>query len=249
MALEQSAAQVQPDIDDSEKGRRVRGIFQQIARRYETFNALSSLGIYRVWLKKLARLADCKPTDAMIDVAGGTGDVTFEVIKTCPPASVELTDFTKEMLDIADEHIASGAAGSVPVRTQVADAMKLPYEDNSFDVYTMAYGLRNFSDRELSMREASRVLRKGGTYVALEFSTPSNPVWRGIYSVYLGHVIPFVGGHLTHDRQGFDYLVGSIREFPSQDVIVEELERSGFGDVEYHLCTGGIATIYKARAL
>ncbi len=243
-----SAAPAPGEVDESEKGRRVRGIFQKIARRYEMFNALSSLGIYRSWLGRVARLAACEPTDRVIDVAGGTGDVTFEVIRTCPPASVELTDFTKEMLDVADEHIAAGAARGVPVRTRVADAMALPYEDDAFDVYTMAYGLRNFSDRELSMREASRVLRPGGRYVALEFSTPTNPAWRAVYNVYLGHVIPFVGGVLTHDRAGFDYLVSSIREFPPPAQIVRELEQSGFTSVTCHPCTGGIATIYVARA-
>lgn len=234
---------------DADKAARVNDIFRQIARRYETFNALSSLGIYRAWLRRVAKTAACKPTDAVIDVAGGTGDVSFELVRVCPPASIELTDFTKEMLDVADEHIAAGAAQGVPVRTRVADALDLPYPDASFDVYTVAYGLRNFTDRQLSMREARRVLRKGGTYVALEFSTPKNPAWRTIYNVYLGHVIPFVGGALTHDRPGFDYLVSSIREFPPQSVVVGELEAAGFGDVSYDLCSGGIATIYRAKAV
>jgi demethylmenaquinone methyltransferase/2-methoxy-6-polyprenyl-1,4-benzoquinol methylase len=234
--------------DASDKGERVREIFQKIARKYELFNALSSLGIYRSWLSRLARTAACSPDARVIDVAGGTGDVSFELCRICPPASIELTDFTPEMLAIADEHIGQGKSCGVPVHTRVADAMDLPYEDASFDVYTVAYGLRNFADRERSMREARRVLCEGGTYVALEFSTPANPVWHGIYNLYLGHVIPFVGGHLTHDRAGFDYLVSSIREFPPQAQIVEELCRSGFSSVEYYLCTGGIATIYRAVA-
>ena len=232
-----------------EKGERVREIFSKIARKYETFNALSSLGIYRTWLRKVALAAACKPTDRVIDVAGGTGDVTFEICRTCPPASVELTDFCKEMLDVADVHIEQGASCGVAVRTSVADAMDLPFDDDQFDVYTVAYGLRNFSDRVRSMREARRVLHAGGTYVALEFSTPENPAWRAVYQLYQGHVLPAIGGALTHDRAGFDYLVSSIREFPPQNVVVGELERSGFGNVEYHPCTGGIATIYRATAV
>lgn len=238
----------QTQVATDEKGARVQDVFRHIARRYEVFNALSSLGIYRTWLHKMAALADCRPADRVIDAAGGTGDVTFQLCRTCPPASVELTDFTKEMLDVAGGHIAAGASHGVEVRTTVADAMDLPFADASFDVYTVAYGLRNFSDRVKSMREARRVLKDGGTYVALEFSTPPNPAWRAVYNVYLGHVIPFVGGLLTRDRDGFDYLVSSIRGFPPQDQVCEELRASGFTDVEYHLCSGGIATLYKAVA-
>lgn len=242
-AVEAKAA-AQAGLD--EQGERVRGIFSKIARRYELFNALSSLGIYRHWLNVVARHAACSPTDRVLDVAGGAGDVAFTLARRCPPASIELTDFCREMLDVAQTRIEAGEGRGVPVRTSIADAMDLPYDDASFDVLTVAYGLRNFSDRVRSMREALRVLRPGGTYVALEFSTPGNPAWRALYDFYLGHVIPLVGGALTHDRPGFDYLVSSIREFPPQHVIVGELESVGFADVGYHGCTGGVATVYWA---
>lgn len=232
-------------VDD--KTARVRTIFCAIAQKYERFNRLSSFGIYRRWLHKLAKTAACKPTDAVIDVAGGTGDVTFELCAHCPPASVELTDLTREMLDVANRHLEQGAARGVPVRTRVVDAQHLPYADKSFDVYTVAYGLRNFKDRRQSMREAARVLKPGGTYVALEFSTPPNPVWRALYGFYLRHAIPFIGGLLFSDRSGFDYLVSSIQEFPPPQTIVDELQASGFSDVTYSLCTGGIATMYCAH--
>lgn len=241
-----SAAGASQVVGD-EHAERVRGIFSQIARRYELFNALSSMGVYRYWLAAVAAAAQAKPTDEVLDVAGGAGDVTFELARRCPPARVELTDFCPEMLEVARTRIAAGAARGVPVTTNVADAMALPYADASFDMVTVAYGLRNFSDRVLSMREALRVLRPGGTYVALEFSTPSNPAWRGLYGWYRDHVLPLVGGALTRDPSGFSYLARSIREFPPQSVIVAELEQVGFADVSYHDCTGGIATVYKAH--
>ena len=225
----------------------VRSIFSKIARRYDTFNALSSLGIYQSWLRRVALTAACTPSERVIDVAGGTGDVTFELCRRCPPASVELTDFTPEMLAVARERIAAGAARSVLVATAEADAMHLPYADASFDVLTMAYGLRNFSDRRLAMREAARVLTPGGRAVILEFGTPPNPAWRAVYNVYLGHVVPNVGGLVCGDRSGFKYLASSIREFPQQNVIVDELREAGFAEVEYHDCTGGIAAVYLAR--
>lgn len=232
------------NLDDH--GRRVCGIFSNIATRYEAFNALSSMGIYRYWLRVMARTAACKPTDLVLDVAGGAGDVSFELCRVCPPAAIELTDFCPEMLDVARQRIAAGENRGVPVTCDVADAMALPFPDEGFDVLTVAYGLRNFSDRVASMREALRVLRPGGTYVALEFSTPANPAWRALYGWYRDHMLPLIGGAVTRDRAGFDYLARSIREFPSQDVICEELRGVGFADVGYHDCTGGVATVYRA---
>ena len=125
--------------------------------------------------------------------------------------------------------------------------MTLPYGDAEFDVLTMAYGLRNFSDRKKAMREAVRVLKPGGRAVILEFGTPPNPVWNAVYSVYLAHVVPAIGGLVCGDSSGFKYLASSIREFPQQEVIVDELKESGFEHVEYRDCTGGIAAVYLAR--
>ncbi len=224
----------------------VRSIFSKIARRYDLFNALSSLGIYKSWLKRVALTAACRPGERVVDVAGGTGDVAFELCRRCPPASIELTDFTPEMLEVARGRIAKGAARGVEVRTAEADAMDLPYPDASFDVLTMAYGLRNFSDRKRAMREAVRVLRPGGRAVILEFGTPPNPAWRALYNVYLGNVVPLVGGAVCGDVSGFKYLARSIRGFPRQNVVVEELRQAGFASVEYHDCTGGIAAVYRA---
>lgn len=230
-----------------EKGAMVRGIFSKIARRYDTFNALSSLGIYRLWLSRVARTAACTRDERVIDVAGGTGDVSFALCRSCPPKSIELTDFTPEMLDVARRRIAAGENRGVPVSVAEANAMDLRYPDGSFDVLTMAYGLRNFSDRRLAMREACRVLAPGGRAVILEFATPPNPAWGAVYDVYLGHVVPAVGGLVCGDRSGFQYLASSIRAFPRQETVVDELLASGFASVEYHDCTGGIAAVYLAR--
>ncbi len=230
-----------------EKGAMVRDIFSKIARRYDVFNALSSLGIYKRWLARVAEEAACTPADRVIDVAGGTGDVAFELCRACPPASIELTDFTPEMLAVARERIAQGEACGVPIRTAEADAMDLPYEDASFDVLTMAYGLRNFSDRTRAMREAYRVLTAGGRAVILEFTTPPHALWRGLYHAYLGAIVPTIGALVCGERSGFTYLSSSIREFPPQNIIVGELQEAGFASVEYHDCTGGVAAVYLAK--
>ncbi len=236
-----------PELNLDKKGEMVQGIFSKIARKYDTFNALSSMGIYKSWLKRVARTAACAPDERVLDVAGGTGDVSFELCRRCPPASVEVSDFTPEMLEVAKARAERGASCGVPCSFQVADAMNLPYADASFEVLTMAYGLRNFSDRQRAMREAARVLRPGGRAVILEFGTPPNPVWRALYHVYLMHVVPAIGGAVCGDSSGFKYLASSIREFPEQAVVARELREAGFEDVSFRNCTGGIAAIYEAR--
>lgn len=241
----EAPGQETPQLD--EKGAMVRGIFSKIAKRYDTFNVISSLGICKLWLRKVANTAACKPGERVIDVAGGTGDVAFELCRRCPPHAIELTDFTPQMLEVAEQRLAQGAGNGVWVNTREADAMALPYGDAEFDVLTMAYGLRNFSDRKKAMREAVRVLKPGGRAVILEFGTPPNEAWRTVYNVYLGRVVPAIGGLVCGDSTGFKYLASSIREFPRQEVVVDELKESGFEHVEYHDCTGGIAAVYLAR--
>ena len=227
-------------------GARVRSIFSEIAHRYDLFNALSSFGIYRSWLSHVAAAAACTGTDRVLDVAGGTGDVAYTLCEQCPPASIELTDFTPEMLDVARERMQAGANMGVPVSFNEVDAHNLPYGDESFTAVTCAYGLRNFSDRRRAMREAVRVLTPGGRYTVLEFGTPPNPVWRALYRVYLNHMIPLIGGLLTGDRAGFEYLRDSIKGFPPQDDIVTELREAGFSQVSYRNFTGGIVAVYSA---
>ncbi|MBE6469729.1 MAG: ubiquinone/menaquinone biosynthesis methyltransferase [Coriobacteriaceae bacterium] len=227
-------------------GARVRGIFSNIARRYALFNALSSFGIYRRWLARVARVAAATPTDRVLDVAGGTGDVAFELCAACPPASITLTDFTPEMLEVARRRSDAGAARGVPVSLMEADAHALPFENASFTLVTCAYGLRNFSDRAQAMREAARVLAPGGRYVVLEFGTPPNPVWRALYRFHLNRMIPLIGGVVTGDASGFRYLRDSIARFPPQDQIAAELRAAGFTEVSYENRTGGIVAIYRA---
>lgn len=227
-------------------GRRVRSIFSGLATRYDLFNALSSFGIYRRWLTQVARTCACTAQDRVLDVAGGTGDVAFELCRVCPPASIELTDFTPEMLDVARERQRAGAACGVSLGYAEVDAHSLPYADGSFTLVTCAYGLRNFSCRTRAMAEACRVLAPGGRYVVLEFATPPNRVWRALYRAYLTVMIPLIGGLVTGDRSGFIYLRDSIKGFPPQERIAQELRDAGFARVSYRNLTGGIVAVYTA---
>ena len=226
---------------------RVKAIFSQIARTYARFNAVSSFGAYKRWLAGMMRQAPIRPTDDVLDVAGGTGDVSRYVARFKHPAHIQCTDLVPEMLDVARMHRNEGEFGTVPIDFEVVDAQDIPYPDESYDVVTMAYGIRNMPDRPRALAEMFRVLRPGGTLVCLEFSTPPNRAWRALYSFYLKHLIPFWGGLICGDRSGFVYLSQSIRAFPDQEGLANLMRQAGFTDVTWKNYTGGIAAVHVAK--
>ncbi len=226
---------------------RVKAIFSQIARKYELFNAVSSFGAYRRWLDGMMRQAPILPHHDVLDIAGGTGDVARWVARTLHPAHIQCTDLVPEMLEVARMHQERGDFGDTPIDFDVVDAQDIPYEDESYDVITMAYGIRNMPDRPRALAEMYRVLKPGGALVCLEFSTPPNPLWRALYRFYLSHLIPFWGGLITGDKSGFVYLAKSIRAFPDQRGLAQLMEEAGFHDITWKNYTGGIAAVHVAH--
>ena len=226
---------------------RVKEIFSAIAKKYERFNAVSSFGAYKAWLAGMMRQAPIGPDADVLDIAGGTGDVTFSVARAKRPAHIQCTDLVNEMLDVARMHYADGKAEGVPVDFEVVDAQHIPYADESYDAITMAYGIRNMPDRPRALSEMFRVLKPGGSLVCLEFSTPPNGAWRALYHFYLRHLIPFWGGLVTGDKDGFVYLAKSIRAFPDQEGLAEMMREAGFTDVTWKNYTGGIAAVHVAK--
>lgn len=226
---------------------RVKSIFSAIAKRYERFNAFSSFGAYKRWLAGMMRQAPISTEDDVLDIAGGTGDVTFAVARSKRPAHIQCTDLVPEMLEVARSHYAEGASGDVPVSFEVVDAQDIPYGDAAYDCITMAYGLRNMPQRERALSEMFRVLKPGGALVCLDFSTPPNKIWRALYSFYLRHMIPLWGSIITGKRDGFVYLAKSIRAFPDQAGVARLMENAGFVDVAWKNYTGGIAAVHVAR--
>ncbi len=224
---------------------RVSTIFSAIADRYDTFNSLASLGIDRGWRRELVRAAHLSPSSRVLDLASGTGDVAFALANLGHPAEVVATDFNAEMLAVAEKKAAEKPP-AVPVSFSIADAQDLPFDDGSFDVVTVAFGVRNFPDREKNFAEVLRVLRPGGRYIILEFSRPGFAPWRGAYHVYLRHAIPAIGGALTGDRDGFVYLNDSIRQFPAQPQLAAELRKAGFTTISWKDMSGGIVALHTA---
>lgn len=226
---------------------RVKDIFSAIAKKYERFNAVSSFGAYKLWLAGMAKQAPIEPSHDVLDIAGGTGDVAFTMAREKRPAHIQCTDLVPEMLEVARAHYDEGASAGVLVDFQVVDAQDIPYDDASYDVITMAYGIRNMPDRPRALAEMLRVLKPGGALVCLEFSTPPNGLWRALYSFYLKHLIPFWGGLITGDREGFVYLARSIKAFPDQKGLAQMMRDAGFVDVTWKNYTGGIAAVHVAR--
>lgn len=224
---------------------RVRGIFSRIAGRYDLFNAMASLGIDRSWRRALVRACEATPSSRVLDLASGTGDVAFVVANLGKPAEVVATDFVSEMLEVAEKKAAEHKP-AVPVSFSIADAQELPFDDASFDVATVAFGVRNFPDRSRNFTEVRRVLKPGGRYVILEFSRPAFAPWRGVYHVYLRYAVPTIGGLLTGDRAGFVYLNDSIHQFPLQAELATELRAAGFQTVSWKDMSGGIVALHVA---
>ncbi len=225
---------------------RVRGIFGRIAGSYDAFNLLSSMGLDRLWRRAAVRAAHLKPGARVLDLCAGTGDLAFALAATGVASAVVATDFAPEMLEVARRK-AARFSGPTEVTFSVADAQSLPFDDESFDVVTVAFGVRNLPDRDANFAEVFRVLKPGGRYVVLEFSRPPFAPWRALYHVYLRSVIPILGSMLSGgDRASFQYLNDSIRRFPDQAKLAAELRAAGFTAIGWTNHTGGIVAIHTA---
>jgi demethylmenaquinone methyltransferase / 2-methoxy-6-polyprenyl-1,4-benzoquinol methylase len=239
-----------PASEGSDAGRptteRVRGIFSSIAEDYDAFNRLASLGIDKGWRREMVKAARLTGESRVVDLCSGTGDVALAIADQAGPREIVATDFTPEMLAVAEKK-AAAYAGPTTLEFEWADAQDLPFDDGTFDVATVAFGVRNLPDRAANFREVVRVLRPGGRYVILEFSRPTFAPWRWVYHVYLRGIVPLIGGLLTGDRSGFVYLNDSIRQFPTQEALAAELRDAGFEPVSWKNLTGGIVAIHTGE--
>jgi demethylmenaquinone methyltransferase / 2-methoxy-6-polyprenyl-1,4-benzoquinol methylase len=224
---------------------RVQGIFSRVAGRYDLLNILLSFGLDRLWRRSTVRMAGLTPESAALDLCAGTGDLTLALATLGHPASVTGTDFVPEMLQVAERKLQR-YDGTATVTFSVADAQDLPFGDGLFDVVTVGFGVRNLPDRAANFREVLRVLKPGGRYLILEFSTPPNAVWRALYRFYNRTVVPLIGGIVSGDRASYQYLNDSILRFPDQEHLASELRAAGFTDVSWRNLTGGIVAVHRS---
>ena len=213
-------------------------MFGSIAARYDLANHLLSCGIDFYWRKRAAEIVANWQPKKIVDLATGTGDLALALQKKLPDAEIMAVDFLPEMLELAKR---KGLR-----QTMVADAMKLPFADSSFDCATVAFGLRNMEDWGGALREMSRVLKPNGHVLVLEFSLPTMSILRTLYRFYLHRCLPMLGSFLTKQKHAYDYLGDSIEEFPSGNAMTDLIAESGFGLTTAEPLTGGIVTIYTA---
>lgn len=214
-------------------------MFEAIAGRYDLANHGLSLGMDHLWRRAVAKLVSAEEPRDILDVATGSGDLALALQRKCPDAHVVGADFCEPMLARAR---AKGLA-----KTVLADALDLPFADASFDVVTVAFGLRNMVDREAAICSMARVLRPDGSLFILDFSLPGWRPLRGLYRVYLHRVLPLVAGVLTGKADAYEYLGASIEEFPSGQSMLDLITRCGLYDAKAQPLTGGIVSLYSAR--
>ena len=227
----------------NEHASRVREMFSAIAGRYDLLNHLLSGNVDKRWRRIVAtRVHEKLPSGgaSILDVACGTGDLSLTLFEITG-AGVVGTDFCRPMLDIA----AGKTSGRI--RLIEGDALDLPFRDGSFDVATIAFGLRNLSSVESGLAELSRVLKPGGWVAVLEFSRPANAIFRPLFNLYFRRVLPLVGGVISGSRNAYTYLPTSVGKFPDQSQLSLLLELAGFDQVRYENLTGGIAALHMGR--
>ena len=242
-------------IPEAEKRGRVKGVFDSVASNYDLMNDAMSVGIHRVWKNMTITRLNPQPGEKLLDVAGGTGDIARRFIKAADevrmrrggePASAVICDINDQML----------LAGIDPAKDEGMDltricgnAESLPFEDAEFDAVTIAFGIRNVTDRMAALREFLRVLKPGGRLGILEFSTPPAKVISAFYDAYSFAVIPRLGGLLAGDKDSYQYLVESIRKFPKQEAFAQMIREAGFAKVSYQDYSTGIAALHTGWKL
>lgn len=232
-----------------EKAGKVHGVFTSVSSKYDLMNDVMSMGIHRLWKDALMDWLNPQPNQRLLDVAGGTGDVAFRFLQIAGDgAKATVCDMTESML-VEGQTRPEALKFANQLSWVVGDAMALPFESGSFDRYTISFGIRNVTSIQKAMDEAYRVLDFGGRMMILEFNQMPNEMLQKLYDAYSFTFIPRMGEMIAKDRDSYQYLVESIRKMPSQDTMVDMLERVGFQKVSYRNFSGGIATIHSAWKL
>lgn len=233
------------EVPVDQKAEKVADVFHSVAAKYDIMNDLMSGGIHRLWKRFTIEVSGVRAGHKVLDIAGGTGDLSYKFTQLVGQHGlVVLADINDSMLKVGRDRLTDrGVAGNLVVAQ--ADAQYLPFPDNTFDCITIAFGLRNVTDKDLALRSMLRVLKPGGRLLVLEFSKPKNPLLSKAYDTYSFKVLPMMGKLVADDPESYNYLAESIRMHPDQDTLKNMMQQAGFSNCTFHNMTGGIVALHK----
>ncbi|WP_027874094.1 bifunctional demethylmenaquinone methyltransferase/2-methoxy-6-polyprenyl-1,4-benzoquinol methylase UbiE [Spongiibacter marinus] len=232
-------------VNRGEKVNMVAGVFHSVAGKYDLMNDLMSGGIHRLWKRFTIELSGVRRGNSVLDIAGGTGDLAAKFSRLVgSEGKVVLADINDSMLQVGREKLTNrGIVGNIEYVQ--ANAECLPFPDNSFDCITIAFGLRNVTDKDAALRSMLRVLKPGGRLLVLEFSKPTNELMSKVYDRYSFDILPRMGKLITNDEDSYRYLAESIRMHPDQETLKEMMTEAGFAEVRYHNMTAGVVAVHR----
>ncbi|BFM09502.1 bifunctional demethylmenaquinone methyltransferase/2-methoxy-6-polyprenyl-1,4-benzoquinol methylase UbiE [Halioxenophilus aromaticivorans] len=231
-------------VNKADKAGRVADVFHSVAAKYDIMNDLMSGGVHRLWKRYTIEMSAVRTGQAVLDIAGGTGDLSFQFSRLVgPQGRVVLADINDSMLKVGRDKLTDrGVAGNIAYCQ--ADAQYLPFPDNTFDCITIAFGLRNVTDKDLALASMQRVLKPGGRLLVLEFSKPKSPIMEKLYDHYSFKVLPLMGKVIANDSESYQYLAESIRMHPDQETLKDMMQNAGFERCQYHNMTNGVVALH-----
>jgi demethylmenaquinone methyltransferase/2-methoxy-6-polyprenyl-1,4-benzoquinol methylase len=233
-------------VNETEKQKKVGKVFHSVAQKYDIMNDVMSAGMHRLWKRFTVDTSGVKAGDSVLDIAGGSGDLSKLFSKKVGPSGqVFLTDINASMLSVGRDRMVD-AGLNTPVA--LCNAEQLPFEDNSFDCVVVAFGLRNMTHKDVALKEMQRVLKTGGRLLVLEFSTVWKPLNK-IYDAYSFKLLPLMGKLITQDAESYQYLAESIRMHPNQETLKEMMQDAGLSKVDFYNLTGGVVALHKGYKL